>query len=456
MGTGCSNNFVCISRSTRNNLFQLVRNERCSELDTRLNQLSHPSRYLRILNRQGHNQVSLLMVAAACGYDDIVRVLLAYDNTVDHVELKGQIFLTNEICINGASPLYCACYHGHFTVAKTLIELGHSNVDQSTNIYPVYPLLLHATMTNRIDIVTFLLENKYADINQTKSSDANQLTALMIAASRGHTSLVKYLIDTGADVNYTSSNQNSLTSTALGCALFNDHIDIVRLLHYTGADTNIIKRYGKTLLTTSVNKKHFSIVDFLLEQSIVTVEEVELTACSRISIEQTNDMLEIMRIIVRWHERSNIAKTCLMPIAVYDYQQECQTMDELDSIKDDQDRVFHEILLFRERIALSRNDISIVKPLHYYGERLVERKQFEKCLDLWIHMFYLYQTMNMPTRLHRFVWLFCRILTVNQTIPAKWFLKVGRLVFEPSHLEEKHNSATNAFFLVIIATKVLI
>ena len=38
-------------------------------------------------------------------------------------------------------------------------------------IVDFYPLFLHATMTNRRDVIDFLLENNYADVNETKTFD---------------------------------------------------------------------------------------------------------------------------------------------------------------------------------------------------------------------------------------------------------------------------------------------
>ena len=113
------------------------------------------------------------MVAAFHGYDDIVRVLLTHYDPTRQIELKGQmvILLMMQSCVKGATALYCACYQGHFTVAKTLVELGQANVNQDTRDYSHYPLFIHATIMNRQDIVHFLLEHKYADVNETKSDD---------------------------------------------------------------------------------------------------------------------------------------------------------------------------------------------------------------------------------------------------------------------------------------------
>ena len=447
-----------IDQTTFDELSRLVQNRLCSQLDIQLRQLLNVSQYLRILRDQDEQQVSLLILAASNGYDDIVRVLLSHDNTVDHVELKGTMIISDQLPIDGATALYYACYHEHFTVAKILIEFGHANVNQVTNDRPFHPLLLHATMMNRRDIVAFLLDHKYADVNETKSFDFNRSTALTSAAFEGHVSLIEYLIANGADVNYSCQHPYLINPTPLVCALLAGHIDAVQVLLHAAADTSNLKEDERELVTTAIAGKNLSIIDFLLTQSITTIDQIELTVCSSIyihtPIQQMHEILKVFKITLRCRERAILRKVCIEPIAAYDYHQECQTVDELDSIKNDSHRIFIETLLIRERIALSRNDISLVKPLHSYGDSLVKRGQFEKGLDAWIHMFYLYQQMNMSTILHRFVWLFCRMLGANENIPVEWFLKVGRLVFEFSHLQEKKNTAHNALFLIIIATKV--
>ena len=404
---------IYVDQGTFKRLFELVNKNLSSLLDLRLRRLFNVSQYLKTLNKQNGQQVSFLMAAAIYGYDDIIRVLLKYDDTVGHVELKGRIILSDGTLIDGVTALYCACCHGHFTVVKTLIELGH----------------------------------------------AEKSTALTWAASRGHTSLLEYLISKDADVNYIGDNKGLISSRPVGLAVLAGHIDAVRILYHAGADMDIADIYGDTPLTIAVRKDYPLIIDFLLDQSINSIEDLELVACSSVeyhsSLERMHRALETLKIALQQRARLNLNKVCVEPVVGCDYQQECQTADELDSIKDNRERIYLETLLIRNRIALFLDDISLVKPLHYYGDVLVENEQFKTCLNLWIDMFYLYQRMHLTTILHRFVWLFCRMLTANKKIPVEWFLKVGRLVFEPSHLEEKRNSAINTILLVVIATKVL-
>ena len=343
-------------------------------------------------------------------------------------------------------------------MAKTLIELGHSNVNQDTDDRRFHPLFLHATITNRRDVIDFLLENKYADINETKTFDRYKDTALFIVASEGYTSLIEYLIAKGADVNYGCSNQSPVFATPIGTAVFSGHADALQLLYRAGADANIKNEDGCTLLITAVQQKHPMIIDFLLDESINTIEDLELAACTLVSpdstMKQLSYMLSILQMAIERRLRLNLPKVPLEPIDIYDYQRECQTVDELDSIKDDPDRICTETLLIRERIALSRPERCIAEPLQYHGITLVEREQYEKAFNWWIYTFYLYDRINLHTELAQFVWLFCRMMRANGTIPVEWFLKVAQLVFEPSHLKDKQYNTLNTMFLIVIGTKV--
>src|SRR5690348_15162203 len=106
---------LCVNKNIHDDLFQFIKNGLCSQLETQLHHLSNHSQYLQILRTEDQEQISLLMLAASYGYDDIVSMLLTFDNTIDHVELKGRITVSDGISINGATALYCACYNGYFT-----------------------------------------------------------------------------------------------------------------------------------------------------------------------------------------------------------------------------------------------------------------------------------------------------------------------------------------------------
>ena len=399
MAENLSLDLLLIDENIHRELVQLILNQSTSELDTRLKQLENPIQYLTLMKNHEQHQISMLMLAAFFGYDDIVHTLLSHDNTPDHVEVKGRVVISDQLTMHGATALYCACYQGHFTVAKILIEFGHANVNQDTYDLSCYPLLLHAASINRRDVIDFLLDNKYADVNETKTFDTDKDTALAIAASEGHTSLVEYLIAKDADVNYYYQVKNKIYSWAIASAVLNGHVDVVRLLCRAGAHAVLQNKHeSASLLNTAVKQMQPVIIDFLLDEFVCTIEDLELTACwlvsSNFSMGTRSHMLSILKIAIERRSRLNIPKVPLKATAIYDYQRECQTIEELDVIKDDPHRIFLEMLLILERMALSRPWRSIVEPLEAYNITLVEHEEYEKTLNILIHRFYLHQRLN--------------------------------------------------------------
>ncbi|UJR12188.1 hypothetical protein I4U23_016365 [Adineta vaga] len=409
-------------------LCQLVQNGLCSQLDTRLYELSNSAEYLTALTWHYGEQLSLLMSATLNGYDDIVRVLLTHCDSKLQIELKGQLILYDETLVKGVTALYCACYRGHFTVAKTLIEFGQANVSQETERHPYYPLFLHATVMNRQDIIHFLLENKYADINETKSNDSDESSALILAVRQNRTSLVKYLIDNGADINYCNRNRTSR--------------EILRLLYNAGANINIKYNTGDTLFMRAAKYN----------------KDLELAACYLFdissSIENINVVFNLLRTALQQRQLLHIEKISIEPMYIYNNQQECQTIDELDRIKNDRNRIFIEISLMRERIYASKKNIKIIEFLNDYGDQLANKKEYNKSPAVYIRRFNFYQQTEMRNNLANFVWLFCKMLTNNRIISIHDFLQVCYLTFELKNKEDRDLTIYNALFLVIISTKI--
>jgi len=67
------------------------------------------------------------------------------------------------------------------------------------------------------------------------SKDQHGQTALMVAAMRGHTQIVRLLVESRAELNHTAKYNLS----ALMLAVVNNHIEIVHILARAGADQSI-------------------------------------------------------------------------------------------------------------------------------------------------------------------------------------------------------------------------
>jgi len=97
-----------------------------------------------------------------------------------------------------------------------------------------------------------------------------------------------------------------------------------------------------------------------------------------------------------------------------------------------------------------------MESLEDYSDRLTSNEEYDKSLNVNFHIFYLHKQMDLGGVLHRFVWLFCRMLTANRIIPIDRFIQACYLTFESSQNKFIKQNMNNALFLVIIATKVIL
>ena len=151
-----------------------------------------------------------------------------------------------------AAPMFWAAKFGNIPAVRALLK-GHPHYQTSA--------LRIAAGNDHASLVKFLIEAG-ADVNVRASNvnpgSASMYTALYAAADRGHTLVVMDLIMAGADLNIATSND----STPLDVAAQNGHDGVVALLIQAGA--NLHKGFqGWTPLQIAVDKKHEKIVKML-------------------------------------------------------------------------------------------------------------------------------------------------------------------------------------------------
>jgi len=109
--------------------------------------------------------------------------------------------------------------------------------------------------TSNIDIVKLLIDYG-VDINASNRYYNNALT---LAAVYGYSDIVKLLIENGANINYAGEEG----STALMNASSQNHIEIVKLLLDNGADVNAINLSGDTALVLASQFGYKNIIKLL-------------------------------------------------------------------------------------------------------------------------------------------------------------------------------------------------
>ena len=112
----------------------------------------------------------------------------------------------------------------------------------------------------------------YYFLDQNENKD----TALTLATDRGLTTIVKILLDHGANPNL----QNTNGVTALISAAYLGKKEIVQLLLSHGADSNLKLKSGLTALAYATQQNHHEIIK-LLEEKQKEFEQKSVAAQSK-------------------------------------------------------------------------------------------------------------------------------------------------------------------------------
>ena len=183
-----------------------------------------------------------LLLAAQHGLALAVRFLL--DTGVD-VDAAG--FL-------GYTPLIWASRNGHDEVVRLLLE-ADASIDNQTAEAEI-TALYSAANEGHTEATRVLLE---AGANTELADTANN-TALLRASRKGHVEVVRLLLAAGAD---TDRRARGTLVTALMYASFYGHAEVVRLLLAAGADKNLADRGGNTALSFAAQEGHTRVAQML-------------------------------------------------------------------------------------------------------------------------------------------------------------------------------------------------
>ena len=158
--------------------------------------------------------------------------------------------------ISSLGPLNTAARYGDIETVRLLVEKGE-NVNGVTRDFS--PLFL-ASCSGQDGIVEYLLA-KGADPNTPQDREN---TALGCASLYGHQQIAKALINAGARVNNPASQWRV---TALMWAAERGHTNLVKLLLESGADSNQVDAGGNSSLHRAVFVGNSDIVRMLVEAS---------------------------------------------------------------------------------------------------------------------------------------------------------------------------------------------
>ncbi|XP_015127135.1 protein fem-1 homolog B [Diachasma alloeum] len=349
------------------------------------------------------------IVAARQGHDKVIKMLL--DKFEPDIEQEGTVKFDGYF-IEGASALWCAAGAGHLNVVKTLVKAGADiNHATHTNSTP----LRAACFDGRFDIVNYLVDHG-ADLHIANKYNN---TCLMIAAYKGHLDIMTFLLEHEAN-----PNEKALCgATALHFAAECGHCNIVsELLKYGATITKNVS--GMTPLIAAAERTRANVVECLISENVATKEEVieayELLGASFANDKDNYCLTTAYKYLhkamkMRYSDPSNInRKEVAEPVHAYENWRESETLERLESLKNDANAIHMESLAIRERI-LGNHNPEVPHPIVYRGAVLADNARFDRCIDLWLHALYLRQRNSITAvkDLLRFAQVFSQMVHVG-------------------------------------------
>ncbi|CAN0378928.1 unnamed protein product, partial [Ectocarpus fasciculatus] len=168
-----------------------------------------------------------------------------------HGDLVGN-FLVDGACPNsrtrfGRTPLHIAAELGNNRVVSTLLGNTSTDIDALDN-GGFSPLMLASTSGHRSTVEALLRAGADTTPYSSNCGKFRRMTALDMAAARGHFGVVQVLVGNGGDARA----HNHGGYTALHCAAFHEHGgEVVDVLLDAGADINAKTLDGMTPLLLS-------------------------------------------------------------------------------------------------------------------------------------------------------------------------------------------------------------
>ncbi len=165
----------------------------------------------------------------------------------------------------GSYLLHVACYRGNYEIVKLLLE---KDADVHAIAGDGSTALIQAGRGDETGKIIQLLITKGADVN---AKDKNGTTAFIkaifnVCASKEKQSLtpLEVLLDNGAKIDYSPPEEGSKRYSPLMVAINWDKYELVQFLVNKGADVNYSATDGTTPLMVACKKGNLEIVKFLI------------------------------------------------------------------------------------------------------------------------------------------------------------------------------------------------
>lgn len=204
----------------------------------------------------------------------------------------------------------------------------------------------------------------------------------MIAAYKGHLDIVEYLLSRGCNPN----SEAKCGGTALHFAAETGGLEVLKCLLEHGA--RFLKNsVGMTPLISAAERTKANIVEYVVSTDLVSrmekIDALELLGASYAN-DKDNYSWERALYYLTWAMRERfreglipVRKKVIAPIEAYDNRVECQTLDELDSIRTSLCAIHMEGLIIRERILGTHNP-ELAHPVIFRGALYADTGRYDR------------------------------------------------------------------------------
>ncbi|XP_071141706.1 ankyrin-1-like [Mytilus edulis] len=247
------------------------------------------------VNDTKNNSTTPLCAACKNGHYDTVKFLLDLN-----CQALNRCLDTTTTKRNGWSALHTACSNGSVNIVNLLVEIGLSTNARTT--YGILPFYL-VCENGQYNTVKFLLDLKDQTLNRcvdTTIKDGTGLSVIQVACLKGHTEVVKLLMEVGMNVNDTTNK--SYTPLHLACQ--RGHYDTVNvLLNLNGqslnscVDTKMKDKDGWSVLHTACYYGQHKIVKLMIEIGM-NVNDTTNTGCSPLYLSCQNGNYDTVKFLL--------------------------------------------------------------------------------------------------------------------------------------------------------------
>ena len=197
-----------------------------------------------------------LLIAVKLSRTDIIEYLIQKGANTDATNNKGQ------------NALHIAAGCEQIPIIREILQLTKLNLETKDQL-GLTPLLF-AVLNNYYPVVKFLIESGA----NVKATDNNGDTALHIACANGWKELAEYFLKNNLiDINV--QNNNGLTPLHYACKSKHNHIIV--LLNEYNVDIDLPDSSGKTALHYCCAASYLENIKYLVEECIADIEAVDMS-----------------------------------------------------------------------------------------------------------------------------------------------------------------------------------